>query len=303
MEDVTRTIEAGGAGERLDRFLASLGGDASRSEIQRQIRDGRVSVNGAAVVQPAYRLRTGEQVCWRPAPDDALVPRELPLRVLYEDGTLLAIDKPAGLVVHPGAGTKDTTLVEALLAGRSLPASDDPVRPGIVHRLDKETSGVIIVAKTLEALDSLKRQFALRTVEKLYLAVVEGALEEDEGWIDAPIGRDPAHPRRMSVRADGRSAQTAFRVLSRERDATFVVVRTHTGRTHQIRVHFQYIGHPVEGDVLYGARPAPRLVLHAWRLTVHHPKTGEPMTFEATPVGFPAFNYATVRWSDRAATA
>jgi 23S rRNA pseudouridine1911/1915/1917 synthase len=203
---------------------------------------------------------------------------------VYEDEDIVALDKPADLVVHPGAGTRGTTtLVEALLATRNLPPSDDPARPGIVHRIDKETTGILVVAKTPRALESLKRQFAERRVEKAYLAWVAGTLDETEGAIDAPVGRDPHAPRRMAVVADGRPSQTEFAVLAREPKRTLLLVRPRTGRTHQIRVHFRYIGHPVVGDGLYGGPRAAGLMLHAWRLTVFHPATGERLTLEAQP--------------------
>ncbi len=303
MEDIIRTVEPEEEGERLDRALVALGGGLARTEIQRQIRAGRVLVDSIAVVQPSRRLRAGEQIVWHVAPKQALAPRELAIPILYEDNALLVVDKPAGLVVHPGAGTTETTLVEALLVGRDLPASDNPVRPGIVHRLDKETSGVLVVAKTAEALASLQSQFAARTVEKLYLALVDGVIAEDEGRIDAPIGRDPAAPRRMSIQAGGRTAQTVFRVLRRERGRSLLLVRPLTGRTHQVRVHFRYIGLPVVGDEIYGGPAAPRLGLHAWRLTICHPSSGEAMTFEAPPpCDFPAYDYEALRASDLAAT-
>ncbi|MDD5219492.1 MAG: RluA family pseudouridine synthase [Candidatus Bipolaricaulis sp.] len=302
MEDIDRIVLPDEEGERLDRALVALGGGLARSEVQRQIRAGRVLVDAEPALQPSRRLRAGERILWRVAPEAALTPRDLGVPVLYEDAALVVVDKPVGLVVHPGAGTTDTTLVEALLVGRDLPASDDPARPGIVHRLDKETSGVLVVAKTAEALASLQRQFAERAVEKNYLALVGGVIAEDEGRIDAPIGRDPAVPRRMSIQAGGRAAHTVFRVLSRERDRTYLLVRPLTGRTHQVRVHFRYIGHPVLGDDLYGGPAARRLGLHAWRLTIRHPVTGDVMTFEAAPPqDFPACDYAALRDSDLAA--
>ncbi len=302
MEDIDRIVLPDEAGERLDRALVAHGGGLARSEIQRQIRAGRVMIDAEPALQPSRRLRAGERILWHLAPEAALIPRDLGIAILYEDSALVVVDKPVGLVVHPGAGTRDTTLVETLLVGRNLPASDDPARPGIVHRLDKQTSGVLVVAKTSEALTSLQRQFAERTVAKNYLALVDGVIAEDEGRIDAPIGRDPAVPRRMSILAAGRAAHTIFRVLSRERDRTYLLVRPLTGRTHQVRVHFRYIGHPVVGDDLYGGPVWRRLGLHAWRLTIRHPATGEAMTFEAAPPPeFPTYDYAALRESDLAA--
>ncbi len=283
MDDIIRTVDQGEEGLRLDRLLASLRPEVSRSDVQRQIAAGRVTIDGTPVRQNARRMRRGEQIRWfveRPA---ALTPRPIPIRILYEDSDLVAVDKPVGLIVHPGAGTTETTLVEALLAERDLPETDDPVRPGIVHRLDKETSGVMVVAKSSEALESLRAQFAARTVRKLYLARVAGVLSEDEGLIEAPVGRDPAKPRLMTVQGSGRQARTSFRVLERSGDQTLVLVRPTTGRTHQIRVHFRYIGHPLLGDSLYGGPPDERLLLHAWSLTIDHPASREPLTFRAPP--------------------
>jgi 23S rRNA pseudouridine1911/1915/1917 synthase len=322
MKRIALTIDSEHAGRRLDRFLADADPEISRSEVQRDIRAGRVSVSGEVTRQPSRRLRENDEVIWEIADRAPLTPRPIPLDVLYEDEHLVAVDKPAGLVVHPGAGTESPTLVEGLLADRTLPRSDDPARPGIVHRLDKETSGVILVAKTAAALAHLQRQFAARSVEKAYLAVVRGVIAEKEGTIDAPIGRDPAHPRRMRVRSQGRAARTDFRVLRRLRDSTLLLVRPHTGRTHQVRVHLQYIGHPVVGDSIYGdakrGRPPQvfsdsgsrgpgqaahdaqgrsayaakrrRMMLHAWRITVQHPETGKSLRLEApVPPEFPDF--------------
>ncbi len=297
MKRIALTIDSEHAGRRLDRFLADADPVISRSEVQRDIRAGRVSVSGEVTRQPSRRLRENDEVIWEIADRAPLTPQPIPLDVLYEDEHLVAVDKPAGLVVHPGAGTESPTLVEGLLADRTLPRSDDPVRPGIVHRLDKETSGVILVAKTAAALAHLQRQFAARSVEKAYLAVVRGVIAEGEGTIDAPIGRDPAHPRRMRVRSQGRAARTDFRVLRRLRDSTLLLVRPHTGRTHQVRVHLQYIGHPVLGDDVYDAQRRPayapkrrRMMLHAWRITVRHPETGKSLRLEApVPPEFPDF--------------
>jgi len=310
---------------RLDLFLASARPDLSRSEIQRHIREGLVRVTGVVIRRTAHRVRTSDLVSWDIPETKLLSPQVIPLRILYEDEELVAIDKPVGLVVHPGAGTTETTLVEGLLASRRLPESDDPTRPGVVHRLDKETSGVIVVAKTAAALEALQRQFAARSVLKAYVAVVEGTIEEEEGRIDAPVDRDPKRPSRMAVLPSGRRAETDFRVLRREPDGTLLCVYPRTGRTHQIRVHFRYIGHPVVGDLLYGsrkrhraesrpeatsesdtgetARPAPapttiRMLLHAWRLVIRHPTTGEELRLQAeVPKEFPPYRYDAVPWS------
>jgi len=303
MEQISRKVGPEDQGHRLDQFLVALEGHVSRAEIQRQIRDGRVSVGGRPVVQPSHRLRIGERIAWEQRMPQILTPAPLPLDIVYEDSEVLAVNKPAGLIVHPGAGTAGkTTLVEGLLATRTLPTSDDPARPGIVHRIDKETTGILVVAKTPRALASLKRQFAERVVEKLYVALVVGSFGESEGCIDAPVGRDPRAPRRMAVRLDGRTAQTEFRVLQRQLDRSLVLVRPRTGRTHQIRVHFTYIGHPVVGDTLYGGPPNANLLLHAWKLTILHPATGATLTFEAPPPAtFPWDTYGVDFSSERAA--
>ncbi len=297
MKRIALITDSEHAGRRLDRFLADANPETSRSEVQRDIRAGRVSVSGEVTRQPSRRLRENDEVIWEIADRAPLTPQPIPLDILYEDDHLVVVDKPAGLVVHPGAGTESPTLVEGLLADRTLPPSDDPVRPGIVHRLDKETSGVILVAKTDAALAHLQRQFAARSVEKTYVAVVHGVIAEGEGAIDAPIGRDPAHPRRMSVRSQGRAARTDFRVLRRLHDSTLLLVRPHTGRTHQVRVHLQYIGRPVVGDPIYGDAKRRRLMLHAWRIRVQHPETGEDLRFEAPiPPEFPDFAYEELAW-------
>jgi 23S rRNA pseudouridine1911/1915/1917 synthase len=298
MERIESIVDERSNGERLDRFLASIRPDVSRSLIQREIREGNVQVAGSAVHRTAHRLRSGEVIAWTLLDTSPLSPAPIPLSILFEDDALLALDKPADLVVHPGAGTHKTTLVEGLLATRNLPPSDDPSRPGIVHRLDKGTSGIMVVAKTDRALESLKRQFAERMVAKSYLSIVEGTISEDVGTIDAPVGRDPASPSRMTVLPRGRPAQTEFQVLKRSENQTLLLVCPRTGRTHQIRTHLRYIGHPVLGDDVYGGSvPADRMFLHAWRLVVRHPETGETLRFEAPPPSaFPAYHYGELPW-------
>lgn len=330
MERIETTVSEGSDGERLDRFLARFRPDISRSAIQREIRDGLVRISGDVVRRTAHRLHPGESIVWHHTEPAPLTPTRIPLSILFEDDSLIAIDKPAGLVVHPGAGTEETTLVEGLLASRDLPESDEATRPGIVHRLDKGTSGVIVVAKTASALASLQAQFADRTTAKSYLAVVEGRIEEETGTIDAPIGRDPTRPSRMAVDPRGRPSVTEFDVLVRNDDRTLLHVRPHTGRTHQIRTHLLYIGHPIVGDEIYGpggprdrrfASPfdpgsressdptrlaqrrsarvenCSRLLLHAWRLVIRHPETEEVLRFEAPPPDvFPPYEYRSIPW-------
>jgi len=298
MERMEMLVDEASDGLRLDRFLAAQRPDLSRSAIQREIRDGAVQVGDSVIERNAHKLRAGDTVCWTHTEAPPLSPAEIPLDVLYEDDSLVAVNKPIGLVVHPGAGTEETTLVEGLLATRELPASDDPTRPGIVHRLDKGTSGVLVIAKTPEALTALQAQFAERTVEKAYLAVVDGLIEEDEGVIDAPVGRDPARPSRMIVAPRGRRSISEFRVLDRLEDRTLLWVRPRTGRTHQIRTHLLYIGHPVVGDATYNPAPGTgRMMLHAWRLSVRHPDAGEEIRFEApVPPEFPGYPYGELPW-------
>ena len=282
-------------GRRIDQVLASAHPEISRTEIQQQIRAGNVMIGEAPVDRPSHRVRAGDRIQWEIPNKPILTPNTIPLDILFEDPFMVVVNKTSGIVVHPGAGTTETTLVEGLLIDRELPVTDDPARPGVVHRLDMETSGVIVVAKTLNALEALKEQFADRSTKKHYIAVVDGSFHETEGHIDAPIGRNPAMPQRMSIQNGGRNAQTDFNVLSDLGDTSLLWVRPHTGRTHQIRVHLRYIGHSVVGDEKYGGSDAERLMLHAWRLLIRHPMHGEPMEFRAPiPESFPEFAYDTL---------
>jgi 23S rRNA pseudouridine1911/1915/1917 synthase len=288
---VTFTVLPEEAGQRLDHFLAAKMREHSRSRIQSWIEEGRVRVNGA-VKKASWKVRPGETIEAEPVAPPPLraFPEQIPLEVLYEDEAVAAINKPAGLVVHAGAGRVSGTLVNALLARYgSLSEAGDPLRPGIVHRLDKGTSGVILVARTDAAHRSLAAQFASRTVEKVYLALVEGWVEKDSGLIERPIERDPVRRTRMTARTGrGRAARTEYRVLERYRQHTLLEVRIRTGRTHQIRVHLASIGHPVAGDTLYGAAARPagleplgRPWLHAWRIGFTSPATGGRVEVEA----------------------
>ncbi len=279
-----RRFTADTAGERLDRFLARQCPDLSRSRIQDLIREGRVKVDGVTIIKPAHRLRGGEvvEVEVIPLPPPEVVPTPLPLKVVFEDDDILVIDKPAGLVVHPGAGHHADTLANALVAylGRA-PTLDE--RPGIVHRLDKDTSGLMVAAKNEAAHRRLQADLKARRFKKGYIALVEGRLAPSEGVIDAPVGRDPRHRTRMAVVTTGRPAVTRFRVLEYLAGATLVEVWPETGRTHQIRVHFASLGHPLVGDAVYG-RPCPTLsrhFLHAFYLGFPHPRTGQWLEFKA----------------------
>jgi len=281
--------------QRVDQFLAGAHPEISRTEIQTEIRAGHVLVSGKTVDRPSHRLRAGDIIQWEIPDKPILTPHAIPLDILYEDPFMVVINKASGVVVHPGAGTTETTLVEGLLVDRQLPVSDDPARPGVVHRLDMETSGVIVVAKTLNAMEALKEQFADRSTRKHYIAVVDGTLDEIEGQVDAPIGRNPAMPQRMSIQSSGRHALTDFSVLSDLGGKSLLWVRPRTGRTHQIRVHMRYIGHSIVGDEKYGGSNAARLMLHAWKLSIRHPMHGETMDFVAPiPEGFPDFAYDTL---------
>jgi 23S rRNA pseudouridine1911/1915/1917 synthase len=286
-------------GQRLDAWLARELPALSRSRLQALIEDGRVLVDGSPA-RPSVRMRPGQAVRVDvPAPVPAEPqPEDIPLSVAHEDAHLLVVNKPAGLVVHPGAGNARGTLVNALLRHvKDLSGVGGVVRPGIVHRLDRGTSGLLVVAKDDETHRSLVRQFAGRTVEKEYVALVLGSPARASGEIDSPIGRDPVHRKKMSVRAPrGREARTSWRVVERFDGSALLRVRIHTGRTHQIRVHLASIGHPVAGDAVYGgARALPsrraaareayasldRPALHAARLSFTHPATGERLSFEA----------------------
>lgn len=272
------------AGKRLDHFLQEKLPDFSRSRIQSWIKSEQAQVNGA-VAKPSLILRGGEAITVTPAglPPLKAEPEDLPVEVLYEDDAVIAVNKPAGLVVHAGAGVHDGTLVNRLVHRfQSLSEVGGELRPGIVHRLDKETSGVLLVARTDAAHRALAEQFAGRTVEKIYLALVHGRVAADSGRITRKIARDPVRRTRMTARLDtGRSALTEYRVVRRFEKFTYLEVKIGTGRTHQIRVHLASIGHPVVGDRLYGAPPADRMFLHAWRISFDSPATGQRVTVEA----------------------
>lgn len=281
------TISSEHAGERLDRSLARALPAFSRGRLQTLIREGFVKVNGNTA-RPRDALRFGDTVEVREPKIEKIdaQPETMHLDILFEDNDLLVLNKPAGLVVHPGAGQQTGTLVNALLAHcKNLSGIGGKERPGIVHRLDKETSGVLVVAKNDAAHRDLSKQFAERTTGKTYLALVAGTPRKSSGEIEAPIARHPVHRKKMSVaRRGGRSAKTEYRVVRSSSERSLVECVIHTGRTHQIRVHLHHLGHPVLGDKLYGGKRAadfPRQMLHAWKLTFTHPHSGEHMTFEA----------------------
>ena len=279
-------------GQRLDRFLAPLLPSLSRTNIQQLIADEAVLVKGKAS-KPGYALRRGDTVTiLRSTP---IIPatnaeaQELPLDILYEDDDVLVLNKAPGMVVHPGAGHSDDTLVNALLARYpELQGVGADGRPGIVHRLDKDTSGLIIIARNNRALSALMEQMQAHIIVKRYLALVEGNVAHDQGSIDAPIGRDTRNRQQMTVTMrDSREARTHFRVLQRFSHHTLLLLQLETGRTHQIRVHLKAIGHSVVGDPVYGSGRVPkgfalnRQFLHAYQLQFQHPITGKLIEIEA----------------------
>ena len=272
---------------RLDRFLANELPRFSRSRLQQLIRDGLVRRNDQRA-RPRDILRTGDIIHLTEPPPETIdsQPEAIPLDILFEDDDLIVINKPAGLVVHPGAGHREHTLVNALLHHCSiLSGIGGKERPGIVHRLDKDTSGCLVVAKKDESHRGLSIQFAERVVEKVYLALVSGKLRRSAGVIEEKIGRHRVHRQRMSVTSErGRAARTEYRVLRSSEQASLVECKLHSGRTHQIRVHLHHLGHPVLGDKVYAPKSSgkiPRQMLHAWKLGFRHPRTGEWTTFEA----------------------
>ncbi|CAN5490701.1 RluA family pseudouridine synthase [soil metagenome] len=285
---ITLEVQRERAGLRLDRFLALELPDFSRSRLQTLINGGFVRLN-AAQPRPRDLVHVGDHVDLEVPPVEKIeaAAEEIPLHVLFEDDDLLVIDKPAGMVVHPGAGNQEHTLVNALLNHCSnLSGIGGKERPGIVHRLDKETSGCLVAAKNDAAHRELSRQFAARTLKKIYLALVAGRLRTKSGVIDAPIQRHPVHRQRMSVARSsrGRSAKTEYRVIRSGSELSLVECTLHSGRTHQIRVHLHHLGHPVLGDKLYAPRAAKgfaRQMLHAWKLGFTHPRTAEWKEFEA----------------------
>lgn len=272
--------------KRLDIRLQELYPKLSRSRLQDWIKSGHVKVDGE-VRKPSHLLKGHESIEVEPMDLRPLRarPEDLPLTILYEDDDLVAVNKPAGMTVHAGAGSPDGTLVNALLHRfERLSQLGGDLRPGIVHRLDKLTSGVILVAKTDEAHRKLQDQFSSRTVEKTYVALVEGVMAQDTGTIDRPIARDPWKPVRMTAKLEeGREAITHWKVLKRYQAFTLVEVRIGTGRTHQIRVHLGSMGHRVAGDVLYSAKAheSGRFFLHAWRIRFAQPTSGEERFLEA----------------------
>src|SRR5437660_11153093 len=272
-------------GMRLDQALARLFPQYSRNRLQAWLKSGHITLDGRSA-QPSHPVAGGERIVLEPPPVPELASpqaQRMPLKVVHEDAQLIVIDKPAGLVLHPGAGQPDRTLLNALLA--HAPALAGVPRAGIVHRLDKDTSGLLVVAKTVSAQADLVKQLADRTMRRVYLAIGQRD-PPASGMIDAPVGRDVRARTRMAVTHRGKPARTAFRVLERFGSAALVECRLETGRTHQIRVHFQHIRHPLVGDTVYrrGTRHGidfPRQALHAAELALRHPSSGEDMTWRS----------------------
>ena len=270
-------------GARLDKYVCEKRPELSRTRVQKLIAGGYVTVN-ERVAKAGHKLDIGDRlkVIIPPTPQSTVVPEAIPLNIIYEDDDLLVVDKPAGLAVHPAPGHPSHTLVNAILSHfPHLAALSDSMRPGIVHRLDKDTSGVMLVAKNSVAQADLSDQFKAHSVAKAYLVLVKGHLTPENGVIEAPIGRDSRNRKRMAVVAGGREARTEYRVIRFIGDYTLLEVRPETGRTHQIRVHLSAIGYPVVGDKVYGVKSAylSRQFLHACRLGFKLPSTGEYVEF------------------------
>lgn len=295
MEQYTFTVEANESGKRLDAFLKEIFDDSSRTFLQGLIEAGNVTVNEKSS-KSNYKVRLDDLIEVNiPEPVRLeITPEEMDLDIVYEDEDVLVVNKPAGLVVHPAHGHYNDTLVNGLLAHcHDLSGINGVLRPGIVHRIDKDTSGLLMIAKNDEAHRSLAAQLKEHSVKRAYYALVHGVINEAEGLIDAPIGRHPVERKKMAVNLDGKEARTHYYVKERFREYTLIECRLETGRTHQIRVHLAYIGHPLVGDELYCKRKEnlgfSGQALHAYELGFVHPKSGKEMCFQVPlPVYFQA---------------
>lgn len=291
-------VEPTDSGKRLDLYIASYISDCSRSVATHLIRSGKIQVEGM-VRKPGYRVKAGDKICGYIPPPTAILfkPEPIPINILHEDDDIIVVNKQAGLVVHPAPGHYSGTLVNALLYHcPKLKGIGGALRPGIVHRLDKDTSGVLVVAKNDSAHIYLSKQFKSRRIKKVYLALVYGKMESDSGSISLPIGRHPVDRKKMSTNSrKSRVAETTWQIRERFESASLIEVNLKTGRTHQIRVHSAAVKHAVMGDKVYGPRRrgkhvahgnhlsglAPRQMLHAWRIELTHPKTEKAVSFEA----------------------
>lgn len=286
MEKVIQTINEEHKGDRLDKVLSSVNQEWSRSQVQLWMQEGNILVNGQKV-KSSYKCSNGDVIeISIPDPEELdVVPEPMDLEIFYEDSDCLVVNKPKGMVVHPAPGHTTGTLVNGLMAHcKDLSGINGVLRPGIVHRIDKDTSGLLMVAKNDLAHESLVNQLVAKTVTRKYRAVVHGVIPHDYGTIDAPLARDPKDRQSMSVVDNGKHAVTHFQVIERFKDFTFVECQLETGRTHQIRVHMKYIGYPLAGDPKYGPRKTLELggqALHAGVLGFNHPRTNEYLEFEA----------------------
>ena len=285
LQEETKTYKVTVDADRLDRFLASQGLEITRSQIHRLIEDGQVAINGLHA-KPSQKVRSGDIIVLTILPPKplALVPQDIPVPLIYQDDHLIVLDKPSGLSVHPGPGHPDGTLVNALLAHcPDIKGVGGVIRPGIVHRLDKDTSGLMVVAKTDTAHLSLSKQLKNREVVKGYLAVSKGSITPVEGLIDLPIGRDPKNRKKMAVIEGGRDSKTRYRVVEHLNGYEILQIYLETGRTHQIRVHLSYMGHALLGDQVYGKGNSllGRQFLHSNHLKFIHPVTAMHMEFRA----------------------
>lgn len=295
MKEINFTIEESAKG-RLDKVIAENVADLTRSQVQSLIKKGQILVNDAPTTN-RYQVKPNDQVIIK-LPDPVAIdvqPEKMDLDIVYEDDDVIVVNKPQGMVVHPAPGHDHGTLVNGLLAHTPLATINGELRPGIVHRIDKDTSGLLIVAKNDQALVSLSKQLKDKTNQRKYWAIVHGNIKEDTGTINAPIGRSKKDRKKMAINEEGRPAVTHFKVLERFGEYTLIECQLETGRTHQIRVHLKYIGHPVAGDPLYGPRKTLKgngQFLHAKLLGFKHPRTGEEMVFEVDP---PAIFQATLK--------
>ncbi|MFC0524065.1 RluA family pseudouridine synthase [Pontibacillus salicampi] len=288
MKEVKHVVTAEEQGTRLDKWLVDQTEDVSRSQIQAWIRDEYVEVNGK-IEKSNYKCLEGDEIHWSipEAEPMEISPENIPLHIVYEDVDVIVVNKPRGMVVHPSAGHETGTLVHALLYHcHDLSGINGVMRPGIVHRIDKDTSGLLMVAKNDKAHTSLADQLAEKTIDRKYMAIVHGEINHEFGTIEAPIARDPKDRQKMAVVEGGKDATTHFKVLKVYRDYTYVECVLETGRTHQIRVHMKYINHPLAGDPKYGPRKSLEIdgqALHAGHLAFTHPTTKERMAFDQEP--------------------